>query len=752
MTYSDLVERKKNRLRPRMEGIDVSDLHPALYDFQKIIVQRALRLGSCALIEDCGMGKTIQALEWAKHVSNHTDKPVLIFTPLAVGAQMMQESEKIELSASLVRSGKEVKTPVAITNYEMMHHFNPADFGGVVLDESSILKNRFGTMRNRFIEFSHGIPFRLSATATPAPNDLMELLNQAAYLHVSTVNESLALWFVNDQQQTQSWRLKGHSVNDFWKWVGSWAIALDHPRRAGFQTDGYDLPEMTVKDRIIKTDRVEKNGLFHDAQGISDQRKNRRLTMDERVSELAELVNSDDDYWVVWCELNEESEKISKAIPDSVEIVGSESIEAKERKLIDFSEGRTRVLVTKPSIAGHGLNWQHCNQMAFAGIGFSYEMQYQAIRRCWRYGQKRPVTVHRIMTDADESIAENLKRKESVKMSIYDLIPWQLNLKNGKSGIDKSMPEYMEKNGDGWKLMLGDCVETIKRIDTDSVGLSIFSPPFPGMYVYTDSPNDMGNVQSIEEMIEQFSFLMTEDAMMRVLKPGRSVFIHITQGVAQLNRDGYIGLKDFRGSIISMMENQGWIYYGEVCIDKNPQAKAVRTKDSGLMFKSLANDASRMHPAMADFLLQFRKPGDNPEPIRAGQSETYGNMSGWVSPEDWILWARPVWYSADYQPVETNDQGINENDTLNFREARANDDERHICPLQIGVIERCIKVWSNPNDLVYSPFAGIGSEGYVALKYGRRFIGSELKREYFNTASSNLNAALQLNRQIELNL
>ena len=202
---------------------------------------------------------------------------------------------------------------------------------------------------------------------------------------------------------------------------------------------------------------------------------------------------------------------------------------------------------------------------------------------------------------------------------------------------------------------MGDSVETINSIADNSVGLSVFSPPFPGMYVYTDSPHDMGNAADIAEMIDQFSFLMAPDKMMRVLMPGRSVFIHITQGVAQLGRDGFIGIKDFRGAIIEMMNGHSWQYYGEVTIDKNPQVKAIRTKDSGLMFKSLANDAARMHPALSDMLLQFRKPGENPEPIRAGKSYQYGNMNGWVTSEDWILWARPVWYAADYQPGGRSD-------------------------------------------------------------------------------------------------
>jgi DNA modification methylase len=247
----------------------------------------------------------------------------------------------------------------------------------------------------------------------------------------------------------------------------------------------------------------------------------------------------------------------------------------------------------------------------------------------------------------------------------------------------------------------------------------------------------MGNVSDIDQMITQFGFLMAPDKLMRTLKPGRSCCIHLTQAVAFKGTDGYIGIKDFRGKVIDMMESQGWVYYGEVCIDKDPQVKAIRTKDAGLLFKSLATDSSRMHMALADYLLQFRKPGDNAEPIRAGISPKYKNTDGWITADEWIEWAAPVWYrqTKDYPG------GIRETDVLNVAVAREADDERHLCPLQLGVIERAVKLWSNPGDVVLSPFAGIGSEGYVALKHNRKYIGMELKASYYNTAIRNLKTA-----------
>lgn len=291
------------------------------------------------------------------------------------------------------------------------------------------------------------------------------------------------------------------------------------------------------------------------------------------------------------------------------------------------------------------------------------------------------------------------------------------------------------ESGDRWTMMLGDCVERTAEIDDETVGLQVFSPPFPGMYVYSDSERDMGNSRTVEELVDHFRFLMPE--LLRTLMPGRHCCVHLTQTIKVKYLDGVSGIRDFRGAVIAAMETAGFNYYGEVCIDKDPQVKAIRTKDQGLLFKSLATDSSRMHMALADYLLQFRKPGDNTEPIRAGVSERYGNPEGWITAEEWIEWAAPVWYRA----TPNYPGGIRETDVLNAAVARDAPDERHIALLQLGVIERAVKLWSNPGDLVFSPFAGIGSEGVGALRNGRRFAGVELKPSYFATACRNLTTA-----------
>jgi DNA modification methylase len=295
-------------------------------------------------------------------------------------------------------------------------------------------------------------------------------------------------------------------------------------------------------------------------------------------------------------------------------------------------------------------------------------------------------------------------------------------------------------------MMLGDCVERLADVEAESVGLSVFSPPFPTMYVYTDQARDMGNVADVREMIAHYEFLLPE--LMRVLMPGRTVAVHLAQ--AQSRRvDGLeVGLIDFRGETIAAMTRAGFTFYGEVTIDKNPQIKAVRTKDRGLLFKSLATDSAHMRMAQADYLLQFRKPGENPHPIRAGISEKYGNRDGWITPEEWIEWAAPVWYrQSEHYPG-----GIRETDVLNVSAARDERDERHLCPLQLGVIERAVKLWSAPGEMVLSPFAGVGSEGFRALQLGRRFTGVELKRSYFDTACRNLISAAASRDELALDV
>jgi len=740
--YNEFLAGKRLTIKPSGFDVAIDDINPMLFDFQRDIVRWALRKGKAALFEDCGLGKTPQQLEWARLVHEHTGKPVIIFAPLAVANQTQQEGEKFGIPVNICATQLDVTNGINITNYQKLHHFKAEGWSGVVLDESSILKGFDGKTRKKLNEFAMSIPFRLCCTATPSPNDLTELTRHAEFLGLVSEKEIKALFFTQDGNSTTKWRLKGHAREAFWKWMAKWSVALRKPSDLGYDDDGFVLPDMTMHECIIRGVVPDGYLLPVTARTLSERRAARRSSLPDRVAIAAKLVNESDEPWLLWCDLNAESDALRKAIPDAVEVAGRHSDAHKKDAMMGFTEGRYRVLVTKPSIAGFGMNWQHCNNMAFVGLSDSYEQQYQAIRRCWRFGQDRPVNVHVVTADTEGAVVANIKRKEKITIEMYKNVVKHMSVNSEigqKIGRFEMDYETDVARGDGWTLYLGDSVETIDNLDDNSIGLSVFSPPFPGMYVYTNSIHDMGNVKDNQEMIQQFAFLSRK--ILAKTMPSRTCAIHLTQSTAQLGRDGYVGVKDFRGQVIRMMEDEGWVYYGEACIDKNPQVKAIRTKDHGLMFKTLAKDSAKMHMALADYLIQFVKPGENPHQLRAGISERYDNMDGWITSEEWILWARPVWYSADLQPEGALDKGIKETETLNVRQARETDDERHLAPLQLGVIRRAIKLWSGPGEIVYSPFAGIGSEGYEAIKLDRQFIGGELKRSYWQSAIKNLEHA-----------
>ncbi len=704
------------------------------FPFQQEILEWSYQRDRCAIFADTGLGKALMQLYWARRINSLTDGNVLILAPLAVSRQTKREADKFHvMNVEAVREPS--NAPIQITNYERLHLFQDREWAGIVLDESSILKSVDGRTRDELTRWAAPIRYRLCCTATPAPNDHTELGNHAEFLGVMTRAQMLGMFFVHDENSVavQHWRLKGHAHEVFWRWVASWAIAVRRPSDLGHEDDGYVLPPFEVMIDWLSDSRTADLGrLFPiEAHTLDERREARLASTPQRVAACAAAVAAEpDEPWIIWCDYNRESEALAKAIPGSVEVRGSDSPEKKEQALLDFSEGRVRVLVTKPRIAGFGLNWQHCARVAFVGLSDSYEQWYQAIRRCWRFGQEREVRVRVFASDPERIVIENVQRKAREAEKMMEQIVRYLADARAMRKDDGHLSDVAE--GDGWQLHLGDCRDVVAELKTESVGLSVFSPPFPGMYVYSDSEHDLGNTSDLRDFVGMMRPLTHE--LYRVTMPGRTCAIHLCQTTAQKVRDGYVGIKDFRGHVIRAMERAGWRYYGEVAIDKDPQVKAIRTKDQGLLFKSLAKDSSVMHMALADYVLQFRKPGINPDPIRAGISERYENADGWITSEEWIEWAAPVWYRAG----ENYPGGIRETDVLNVSQARDERDERHLAPLQLGVIERCIKLWSAPGELVFSPFAGVGSEGVVALQHGRRFVGAELKPSYWQTACRNL--------------
>ena len=662
--------------------------------------------------------------EWARQVAAHTGGRVLILAPLCVAQQTVEEEAKFGTSIKYCRKESQASGEIIITNYEMVDHFDVADYAGVVLDESSILKSHDSKTRARIISMFDKTPYRLSCTATPSPNDHMELGNQAEFLGVMTAVEMLAMFFVHDGGDTANWRLKGHGKARFWEWMSTWAVCVRNPADLGFDGSRYILPGLQMHEHVIDVHEALPGQLFAGiAQTLTERRDAKRQSLMDRVNIAAELVNSHKRPAIVWCHLNDESKALTAAIPDAVEVTGSMTADEKEAAIMAFTHGEKRVIVSKPSICGFGMNWQHCSDMVFAGLDDSFESFYQAVRRCYRFGQKDVVNVHLVSSSAEGAVKANLQRKQDQAIDMAESMVAHMRelTKQTIKGAIMEKSEYKREvaEGKGWTVHLGDCVEVASEMPDNSIDFSVFSPPFASLYTYSNSDRDMGNCKSYSEFYEHFKYLVAQ--LFRITKPGRLLSFHCMNLQTSKFRDGVIGLHDFRGELTRMFVDAGWIFHSEVCIWKDPVTAMQRTKALGLLHKTIRKDSSMSRQGIPDYLVTMRKPGENAEHI----SHTHESFPV----EKWQRYASPVW--MDVNPTRT----------LQFRNARESDDERHICPLQLDVIERAMELWSNPGDMVFSPFTGIGSEGYVAIEMGRRFVGSELKRSYWELAKRNLSEA-----------
>ena len=721
MEYSSFLESKQ--ILERDVGFESSELPEKLFEFQKAIVKWAVMKGRASIFADTGLGKSFMQVSWAEQVTKHTNRQVLIVSPLCVAEQTISEAKKLGIKIKYCREYVS-DCDILITNYEMIDSFNDAilddKFSGIVLDESSILKHQDSKTRIKLIELSRNIGYKLSCTATPSPNDFMELGSQAEFLGIMSSVEMLSLFFTHDASETQKWRLKGHAKSKFWEWLSTWAVYVKKPSDLGFTDEGYNLPLLNIENVNI--------GSFIDSSisGLQGRNNAKNDTIKERVDECAKIVNSSKESFIVWCHRNEEALLLHKLISDSVNVSGSDSLDDKKQKIMDFTNGNVRVLISKQSICGFGMNWQHCNNMVFVGLTDSYEQVYQAVRRCYRFGQKKQVNCYFIVHSREVKVLQNIRRKEKqMEMMSNSMVEHMRGFQNKSvNSLKRERMSYKEgvSEGEGYKLYLGDCVDTMKTMGDESVDYSIFSPPFASLYTYSNSDRDMGNNKSYDEFWTHFNFMIPE--LFRILSSGRVVSVHCMNLPTSKTRDGYIGIKDFRGDIIRAFEKHGFIYQSEACIWKDPVVAMQRTKALGLLWKQIQKDSSMSRQGIPDYLLTFRKPGINKNPINHSKEE--------FPVDKWQRYASPCWMD------------INQSNTLNGKMARENEDERHICPLQLDLIFRGLDLWSLKGDVVFSPFAGIGSEGFVALQNDRKFIGVELKESYYNIAKDNLSMAKKM--------
>ncbi len=708
MEYQEFLETKRKTFISSGFEIDENELNPGLKDFQLFGVKTALKAGKYAIFADCGLGKTFCQLEWAKQVSIKTGMKVLILAPLSIIEQTKREAEKFGIDLDFFD----------ITNYDQLKNVDYSIYSGVVLDESSILKGRDGKLSNLIIESFKNTPYKLACTATPSPNDHMELGQHSEFLGAMSYLEMLAMYFVHDGGETSKWRLRKHAKDDFWNYVASWSMSIDNPATLGFNSDGYDLPEIEYIEHIIE---VENNttSLFADVSvSATELHQDLKRSFDKRIEKTIELVNNSGEQWIIWTLKNDEATELNKVLNNSINVQGSDMPEYKAKHLNGFALKEFQNLITKTSIASFGMNYQQCFNMVFTSYDFKFEAFYQAVRRCWRFGQTRKVNkvkVHILVPESQinvrASILEKQKRHQEMisEMAKYSA---ETNYKTSKSKVNIMKKEIKT---DHYHIINGDCVEESKNLNENSADLCVFSPPFAELYVYSDKEQDMGNVSDYKQFEQHFKFLVPE--IKRVLKPGRVCAIHCMDLPIQKGKEGYIGLRDFSGMLINWFQEQGFIYHSKVTIWKNPVTEMHRTKALGLLHKTIKKDSSMTRVGIPDYVLFFRNEGDNPVPItHQDKDET---KSDYLPVDLWQKYASPVWYDIDYSR------------TLQYRSGRDGNDEKHICPLQLDTIERIIHLYSNEGETIFSPFGGIGSEGFCAIKMNRKSISIELKESYF---------------------
>lgn len=709
--YEKFLESKKKTFISSGFDVKDQDLNSNLFDFQKHIVRIALKKGRFAVFADCGLGKTLMQLSWAECVYKHTGGKVLILAPLAVVEQTKEEAIKFGVNTD----------SFDITNFDQLKNTDTSIYSGIVLDESSILKGRDGKLSSLIINTFKNTPYKLACTATPSPNDHMELGQHSEFLGAMSYLEMLAMFFVHDGGETSKWRLRKHAKDDFWKYVCTWSISLDNPKTLGFESCGYDLPEIEYIEHIIPVENNTQT-LFGDvAVSATDLHKDLKRSFDKRINKTIEIVNNSDEQFIIWTLKNDEANELNKVINDSVNVQGSDSPEYKAKNLNGFAKEKFRNLITKTSIASFGMNYQQCHNMIFTSYDFKFEAFYQAVRRCYRFGQKEKVKVHLLVPESQVNVRKSILEKQDKHFKMIQEMSKYSADTDYKTNTSKFVVNNKEVKTDKYHVINGDCVQETKRLEDNCADLVVFSPPFAELYVYSDKPEDMGNVKNYKEFEKHFKYLIPE--LKRTLKPGRICAIHCMDLPIQKGKEGFIGLRDFSGMLIDWFTKEGFIYHAKTTIWKNPVTEMQRTKALGLLHKTIKKDASMSRVGIPDYVLFFRNEGENETPIQHQDQDS--NLPNYLPVDLWQKYASPVWYDVDYSR------------TLQYRSGRDGNDEKHICPLQLDTIERIIHLYTNEGETVFSPFGGIGSEGFQALKMGRNSISIELKESYFSLNQKN---------------
>ncbi len=798
--------------------VEEEDINPLLFPHQNALTRYALRKGKSAILADTGLGKTVMELEWARIVADRTDKPVLIVMPLYVAYQTIDIAKELfnqDIAFAKDKMSIAPSASVYVTNYNILHKFQGIDWGGLIFDESSIFKGE-GKFFNRAKELARNVPYVLLASATPNPNSPEEMGMQSEVLGIMTTDEMKSKFFINRQdrkeinkaefvktavkewgrnlnvsevpfdklkiskqgnkKERQGWQLAPHAKEKFYKWLASWAMAVKLPSDIGFSNEGYVLPKLTITPVFIKTNYVPEGQLvFTGLGGVGDRSKIRKLTLEPKCQKAIEIIGNSKDQWIVWCGLNPESNRMAKLLKDhsAVNVQGSDKIEKKIEALKSFTKNEIQILISKGKICGHGSNFQNCHKTILVGLSDSWELFYQMLKRMHRFKQLEDCEAYVLLAEEEREIWENVKRKgEQAEMMTQKLIENASQYQQEELDMEASQKgTYVtgEIETDKYHIMLGDSCERLKEIETNSIGLSVYSPPFEDLFTFSNTERDLGNSATPEDFYEHYNYIIKE--ILRVTMPGRKTMVHAADIHARKSKDGFMGLIPFSDRVVTAYSDRGWDYNGRIPIAKNPQATAIRLKAHELMFATMKRDAARLMPVQPDYFLVFTKPGNNENAILPKD-----NLE--MTENTWIEWAGNTWLNGLGEKLENDDlteqdfidigkqiyefykshnpiwDDINETKVLQHKgrnNGRLNeDDTRHICPLQLEPVERAIKLWSNPGDRVLTPFMGIGTEVYQAVMFERYGIGIELKPEYFNKAYSNIEEAVRLSQQEDL--
>ncbi len=715
---------------------------PHLHEYQRFATTFAVARERAALFLECGLGKTSIALAWVEHV--RANRPAVICAPLAALHEFENERAKFFPAVPLVRVetaavGAWLANPSGIalvTHHAFVEERDLSGMGALVLDESSILKSGDGVIAQNLVRCSRPVAYLLALSATPAPNDPTEYATHATFLrYMRSDAEFRARFFVRDGKD---WRVKGHAKGALPKWLARFTLWMTEPASYGMPCDA--LPKEDYGLHYVSMGHVDEvdvpRDLFGAPSGMMDMSTRAKMRAsiyddqrrDETVASLARGHRT-----IVWATRNAHADSLEDALVGAGlrvrQIAGTTDDSERVAIVRAFQAGEFDALVSKASVIGHGVNLQSADRMIFAGYDESYEAMHQAIRRAHRQGRTGRLEVFVLMTPEEEGTVHALKVKarrwvedsqrqqaEFVEALSSDLHAYKTGGEMSSHADDAERLDPVET--EHFRLTHGDCVEVMGEMEPESVDLAVFSPPFASLFTYSSETADMGNCSDQEREEFNLHFAHFADALYRVMRPGRVVCLHLSQMVAFRARHGRKGLRDFRGDVVRVVESSGFHYYGEFVIPKNPQATAIRTKSERLQFSQFRRDSLESSPALNDYMLEFRKPGTQAVPVVND-----------VSNEEWIRWASGVW------------DGIAETDVLSYHAARGEDDEKHIAPLQLPVIERCIRLWTNPGEVVLTPFCGIGSEAYTAIRQRRFGLGIELKIEYFRQAVANCRRA-----------